>query len=141
MKGSGTVVGLDISRGMLDYCARIMRGRVAVELVEGEAGHLPFADGGFDAVLHHGGIAEFGDRGAAIAEMFRVVKPGGRVVVCDVGVPEDGRVSLVNRLLLRFQPEYGRPPPMGLVPGEAQDVRLSWYFGGAWYMIEFTKPE
>ena len=140
LKGSGTIVGLDISRGMLGHCERRMRGRVAVELVEGEAGHLPFADGAFDAVLHHGGIAEFGDRGGAIAEMYRVVKPGGRVVVCDVGVPEDGRISLVNRLLLLTQPEYKQPPPMDLVPGEAQDVRLSWYFRGAWYMIDFTKP-
>ena len=140
MKGSGTIVGLDISRGMLAYCERRMRGRVSFELVEGEAAHLPFADGAFDAVFHHGGLAEFGDRGAAIAEMFRVVKPGGRVVVCDVGVPDDGRVSLVNRLLLRFQPEYNQPPPMDLVPGEAEDVRLRWYFAGAWYMIVFSKP-
>lgn len=138
--GSGTIVGLDISRGMLGYCERRTRGRGAVQLVEGEAAHLPFADGVFDAVLHHGGIAEFGDRGAAIAEMYRVVRPGGRVVVCDVGVPEDGRVSLVNRLLLLTQPEYKQPPPMDLVPDAAQDVRLSWYFRGAWYMIEFTKP-
>ena len=141
MKGSGTIVGLDISRGMLGHCERRMVGRVAVELVEGEAGHLPFADGAFDAVFHHGGIAEFGDRGAAIAEMYRVARPGGRIVVCDVGVPEDGRISLVNRLLLLTQPEYKQPPPMDLVPGEAQDVRLSWYFGGAWYMIDFTKPD
>ena len=140
MEGSGTIVGLDISRGMLDHCERRLRGRVAVELVEGEAGHLPFADGAFDAVLHHGGIAEFGDRGGAIAEMYRVVKPGGRIVVCDVGVPEDGRVSLVNRLLLLTQLEYKQPPPMDLVPEAAQDVRLSWYFRGGWYMIEFTKP-
>ena len=137
---SGTLVGLDISLGMLGHCERKMRGRVPVELVEGEAGHLPFAGGAFDAVLHHGGIAEFGDRGAAIAEMYRVVRPGGRVVVCDVGVPDDGRLSLVNRLLLLTQPEYKQPPPTDLVPGEAQDVRLSWYFGGAWYMIDFTKP-
>ena len=141
LKGSGTIVGLDISRGMLDHCERRMRGRVAVELVEGEAGHLPFADGGFDAVFHHGGIAEFGDRGGAIAEMYRVARPGGRIVVCDVGVPEDGRISLVNRLLLHTQQEYNQPPPMDAVPEAAQDVRLSWYFRGAWYMIAFTKPE
>lgn len=139
--GAGTIVGLDISRGMLDHCERRKRGRGAVQLAEGEAAHLPFADGAFDAVFHHGGIAEFGDRGAAIAEMYRVARPGARVVICDVGVPEDGRVTLINRLLLLTQPEYNQPPPMDAVPGEAQDVRLSWYFGGAWYMIDFTKPD
>ena len=138
----GRIVGLDISRGMLGVCVGKMKGKgVTGELVEGEAAHLPFADGAFDAVFHHGGIAEFGDRGGAIAEMYRVVKPGGRVVVCDVGVPEDGRVSLINRLLLRFQPEYNQPPPMDLVPGEARDVSLRWYFRGAWYMIAFAKAE
>lgn len=37
---------------------------------------------------------------------MRVVKPGGKVVVCDSGIPEDGRISLVNRLILLTQPEY-----------------------------------
>lgn len=138
---AGRLVGLDISRGMLGVCARKMSEKgVDGELVEGEAGHLPFADGSFDAVFHHGGIAEFGDRGGAIAEMYRVARPGGRIVVCDVGVPEDGRMSLVNRLLLLTQPEYNKPPPMDLVPEAAQDVSLRWYFRGAWYMIDFTKP-
>lgn len=126
------LVGLDISRAMLDVCsAKSARLGISPALVEGEAAHLPFADSSFDAVLHHGGLAEFGDKPTAIAEMFRVVRSGGRVVICDVGVPEDGRVSLINRLLLKLQPEYNKPPPIHLLPPSAQDVRLRWYFRGS----------
>jgi len=104
------------------------------------AAHLPFADGKFDAVLHHGGFAEFGNKRGALAEMMRVVKPAGKVVVCDAGIPEDRQISLVNRLILFTQPEYKVPPPMDLLPAGAQDVRLSWYFRGGWYIIEFYRP-
>jgi ubiquinone/menaquinone biosynthesis C-methylase UbiE len=138
---SGQIVGLDISRGMLGVCGRkLTEKRITADLVEGEAGHLPFVDGAFDAVFHHGGIAEFGDKRGAIAEMVRIVTPGGRVVVCDVGVGEDGQTPLMNRFLLQFQPEYNLPPPMSLIPDAAQNVRLRWYFGKSWYMIDFTKP-
>lgn len=136
----GRMVGLDISPGMLDVCERKLTSRgLTAELVVGEAAHLPFADGSFDAVFHHGGIAEFGDRGAAIAEMNRIARPGAKVVVCDVGVPTDRRLSPVNRLLLRFQPEYAKPPPMDVLPADAMDVKLSWFHGGGWYVIEFSK--
>lgn len=138
---AGQLAGLDISRGMLGACRRKMAARgISTHLIEGEASHLPFAGESFDAVLHHGGIAEFGDKQAAIDEMFRVVRPGGRVVICDVGVRADGSTPLMNRFLLRFQPEYAVPPPLSLVPASAQDVRLGWFFRGSWYMIEFTKP-
>jgi ubiquinone/menaquinone biosynthesis C-methylase UbiE len=138
---SGRIVGLDISREMLGVCVGKSTARhLAAQLVEGEAGHLPFIESGFDAVFHHGGIAEFGDRRRAIEEMYRVVKPGGRVVVCDVGIHENGWTPLMNRLLLRFQPEYNRPPPMDLIPDAAEAIHLRWYFGQSWYMIDFTKP-
>ena len=136
----GRIVGLDISAAMLDRCARKLAGRrLSADLVLGEAAHLPFADDTFDGVLHHGGIAEFGDRKGAIAEMMRVARPGARVVVCDVGVPTDRRLSLVNRLLLAFQPVYRQHPPIDLVPSDARDVRLSWFHRGGWYLIEFSK--
>jgi ubiquinone/menaquinone biosynthesis C-methylase UbiE len=139
--GDGRIVGLDISRGMLGVCRRKMRDKgIVADLIEGEAGHLPFPDEAFDAVFHHGGIAEFGDRGAAIAEMYRVVRPGGPVVVCDVGRPTDRKMSLVNRFLMRFQPEYDKPPPVEAVPETAEDVDLRWYFKGSWYMLAFKKP-
>lgn len=137
----GRMVGLDISPAMLARCRDKLRSqRVEADLVEGEAAHLPFADDAFDAVFHHGGIAEFGDRRGAIEEMMRVARPGGKIVICDVGVPADGKLSLTNRLLLRFQPAYDKPPPIDLVPAAARDVRLTWYRGGGWYMIEFISP-
>jgi demethylmenaquinone methyltransferase/2-methoxy-6-polyprenyl-1,4-benzoquinol methylase len=103
---AGRIVGLDISRGMLGVCQRkAARLGFEAQLTEGEAGHLPFGDDTFDAVLHHGGIAEFGDKQAAINEMFRVVRPGGRILICDVGLHPDGSTPLANRFLLRFQPD------------------------------------
>ncbi len=138
---AGRLVGLDISPAMLARCRKKMRGEgLEVDLVEGEAAHLPFADRAFDAVFHHGGIAEFGDRRGAIAEMMRVAKPGAKVVVCDAGVPSDRKLGLTSRLLLKLQPLYDQPPPIDLIPQQAKDVRLSWFHGDAWYMIELVSP-
>ncbi len=138
---AGRIVGLDISPAMLARCRQKMRRHhVHADLIEGEAAQLPFTDGAFDAVLHHGGIAEFGDKRGAIGEMMRVVRLGGTVVICDIGVPGDRQLSWMNRLLLMLQPAYRQTPPVDLIPPAAQDVRLSWFARGAWYMIEFMKP-
>jgi ubiquinone/menaquinone biosynthesis C-methylase UbiE len=137
---NGQVVGLDISRGMLRRCVdKTGRQGIRADLVEGEASHLPFAADSFDAVLHHGGFAEFGDKPGALAEMVRVARPGASVVVCDAGTPTDRPLSLVNRLLLRFQPQYDQPPPLELIPLGTQDLGLSWFHRDGWYMIEFVK--
>jgi ubiquinone/menaquinone biosynthesis C-methylase UbiE len=137
----GHFVGLDISPGMLARCRQKLRhSAIEAGLVEGEASHLPFANGAFHAVFHHGGLAEFGDRKGAIEEMMRVARPGATIVICDVGVPSDRKLSLMNRLLLRLQPLYAKHPPMELIPPEARNVRLSWFRGGGWYLIEFTNP-
>ena len=137
---AGRMVGLDISPAMLARCRRKLGGRgLQADLVEGEAAHLPFRDGGLDAVFHHGGIAEFGDKKGAIAEMVRVARPGARVVICDPGLPTDRKLSLASRLLLRMQPIYSQPPPVDLIPPAARDVQVNWFHGGAWYMIEFEK--
>jgi ubiquinone/menaquinone biosynthesis C-methylase UbiE len=140
--GGGAIVGLDISRSMLMRCTRkLRRSGASAELVEGEAAHLPFASGAFDAVLHHGGFAEFGDSRGALAEMARVARPGARIVICDVGVPADRSLPLVSKLLLFTQPVYRKPPPVERLPPDAQDVQLTWIGGGAWYLIDFTNGE
>jgi arsenite methyltransferase len=78
----------------LDYGADAVRGarRAAdtaglcdrVSFVAGEAGALPFADGEFDAVLSECSLSTFPDKGRAVAEMRRVLRPGGRAAISDV---------------------------------------------------------
>ncbi|RLB55505.1 MAG: bifunctional demethylmenaquinone methyltransferase/2-methoxy-6-polyprenyl-1,4-benzoquinol methylase UbiE [Deltaproteobacteria bacterium] len=87
------VVGVDPSRGMLDVgqakiAAANLSGRI--ELVEGDAEKLPFEDDCFDGVTIAFGIRNVPDRGAALREMARVTKPGGRVVVLELSEPKSG---------------------------------------------------
>ena len=138
--GEGLVAGLDISVGMLNRCRRKLRGkRVRARLLLGDAARLPFGDGSFHAVFHHGGIAEFPNKRAAMAEMARVVRPGGKVVICDAGLPPDRKARWINRQLLKLQPAYAAPPPVKQLPPQAQRVQVSWIRGDAWYMLEFVK--
>ena len=53
----------------------------AIDWVEGKAEALPFPDHGFDAVVSQFGLMYFEDRRAALREMWRVLRPGGRMVV------------------------------------------------------------
>ena len=75
---AGAVTGLDIDAGMLAVADAI---EPAVEWIEGEAGRLPFDDGDFDAVVSQFGLMFFPDPVAAVREMLRCTRPGGRVVV------------------------------------------------------------
>lgn len=78
------VVPTDFSLGML----RVGRRRQAyLPFVAGDALHLPFVDGAFDAVTISFGLRNLADRAAGLAEMRRVVRPGGRLVVCEFSHP------------------------------------------------------
>ncbi len=137
----GWLTGLDISSAMLELCGQKLREHsLEADLVEGEAAHLPFANAGFDAVFHHGGLAEFGDKQGAIQEMMRVARPGARIVICDAGKPSDRKLPLGSRLLLKMQPEYDQPPPVDLIPLPKDEVEVMWFHGGGWYLMDFVNP-
>jgi demethylmenaquinone methyltransferase / 2-methoxy-6-polyprenyl-1,4-benzoquinol methylase len=76
-------VACDFSLGMLQVGARAHAGTVS--FVAGDALRLPFADQAFDAVTISFGLRNVADPDAALAEMLRVTKPGGRLVVCEFG--------------------------------------------------------
>jgi demethylmenaquinone methyltransferase / 2-methoxy-6-polyprenyl-1,4-benzoquinol methylase len=75
-------VAADFSLGML----RAGRHR-QVPLVGADALALPFADGAFDAVTISFGLRNVADPDAALAEMARVTRPGGRLVICEFSTP------------------------------------------------------
>jgi len=78
------LVGIDLSPGMLAVTRQAATdlGR-AIELHEGDATHLPFPDGSFDTVVCTLAVCSVPDRPAAIAEMHRVVRPDGLLLLLD----------------------------------------------------------
>jgi demethylmenaquinone methyltransferase/2-methoxy-6-polyprenyl-1,4-benzoquinol methylase len=90
------VVGLDQSAGMLAEARR--RLPAGVELVEGEADHLPFPDSSFDALTFTYLMRYVDDPGATLRELARVVRPGGTIAGLEFGVPPNPAVRALWRL-------------------------------------------
>ena len=93
----GTVTGLDANPEML---AVARRKHPAIQWHDGRAESLPFADASFDAVVSQFGLMFFDDRVAALREMWRVLRPGGRlaVAVCDALANSPGYAALAALL-------------------------------------------
>jgi demethylmenaquinone methyltransferase/2-methoxy-6-polyprenyl-1,4-benzoquinol methylase len=77
-------VGADLSQGMLRY-GKLARPQVP--LLAGDALALPFPDATFDAVTISFALRNVTDTGAALRELARVTRPGGRLVVCEFSHP------------------------------------------------------
>lgn len=80
------VTGLDASADMLAAARRRADAAgVALELIEGEAEHLPFPDASFDVVLSVATLCFSGDPDRPVRGMARVLRPGGRLVLGELG--------------------------------------------------------
>lgn len=84
------VIGVDISEGMLDVGRKKMKVNgydSKIELRSGDSENLPFEENKFDAVIVAFGVRNFENLERGIAEMHRVLKPGGRMVVLEFSKP------------------------------------------------------
>lgn len=108
-RGGVDAVACDFSLGMLRAGHAMRKRRDAVPFVAGDAMHLPFRDGTFDAAVISFGLRNVADVPAGLREMARVVRPGGRLVVCEFSRPtwRPFRVVYLN-YLMRALPAVAR---------------------------------
>ena len=118
----GRVTGLDLSEGML----AVMRAKVGktglsdrIRCVQGDSEALPWPDGSFDRAAIAFGIRNFERRETALREILRVLKPGGRLVILELSVPENRILrACYNLYFMHFVPWIG-----GLVSGNKAAYR------------------
>jgi SAM-dependent methyltransferase len=107
----GLVTALDLTPQLLERAKENARlARVQIEFHEGDVEHLPFPDGHFEAVLSQFGHIFAPRPEVAIAEMLRVLKPGGTIAFSSW--PPEFLVGQTGALAARYAP----PPPNGVAP-------------------------
>lgn len=123
------VVGVDFALRMLEIAGRKCR----LPLVQGDATRLPFRDGAFDGATVAFGLRNVADTDRGISEMIRVLRPGGRLVICDFALPANRWYRLyfsrilprIGRLLVRSRIDAYRYLPDSVArwfePGELSE--------------------
>src|SRR5699024_203365 len=101
-----TVVPCDFSLGMLRVGKQA---RPHLPFTAGDGTRLPFRDGAFDAVTISFGLRNVVDPRAGLAELARVTRPGGRLVVCEFSRPVNAAFRTVYlEYLMRALPALAR---------------------------------
>jgi SAM-dependent methyltransferase len=100
------VTALDAAPGLLAVARRRLPG---ADVREGDLEALPFADASFDAVVAVNSVFYAEDMAAAMRELARVARPGGRVVVTAWGPPE--RCEFLGAVMAALGPLLPPPPP------------------------------
>lgn len=112
LAGQGAqVVGVDFSGPMLQVAQQRQEkaGVKNVEFLRGDALHVPLEDGQADIVTISYGLRNLSDFKGGLEEMLRILKPGGRLLVLDFGVPDNALWRAAYFFYLKwFVPVFGR---------------------------------
>jgi SAM-dependent methyltransferase len=131
------VVGLDISRAMLEVAAQRTRGYTNAVLVRGDAHSLPFVDGAFGGVNNAGALHAYDDPELVFREIRRVLRPGGIYVGSTFAEAPSllGRIAARAAGIRRFEPGELRAWLQRIGFADFEDVRL----GGA-FVFRVRRP-
>ena len=101
--------GLDATPAMLDRARQVTANLPNVALETGDVYALPWADGAFSIVVSRFAFHHFQDPPAALREMRRVCRVGGRVVVCDLTAsPDPTKAAAFHRIEMLRDPSHAR---------------------------------
>jgi ubiquinone/menaquinone biosynthesis C-methylase UbiE len=134
------LAGVDLSLAMLAVARHKLGERAS--LVAGEAGGLPFADHRFDLVLSSSALHYWPDPAAGLAEIARVLRPGGRVGITD-WCADYLAIQVADLLLRVLEPAhhraYGTKDCERLL-GESgfEGIRIERYRVGRWGLMTAT---
>ncbi len=117
MHPDSRIIGLDLSEGML----AVMRDKVTragrtqqISCEQGDSEQLRWEDATFDVVTIAFGIRNFAHRETALREILRVLRPGGRLVILELSVPENAFLRwCYNLYFMHFVPWIG-----GMISGD-----------------------
>jgi ubiquinone/menaquinone biosynthesis C-methylase UbiE len=111
-RSGAKVTGIDIAQGLLDAATKVTEEEgLLIDFQLGDAEKLPFPDASFDAVTSTFGVMFATNQEAAITELSRVVRPGGRIAVA-AWLPDSTAVEL-RKVVAPFvqAPPAASPPP------------------------------
>ena len=108
--GAGNVVGIDFSERMLE---RVRRKASEVEWIQADVLKLPFEDASFDAAVVGFGARNVEDLEAAVRELRRVLRPGGRLGILEITTPRGWLAPFYRLWFDRIVPLLGRLLPGG----------------------------
>jgi len=113
-KGEARIIGIDFCRPMLEIAnAKALKNGSSIPFIEGDALEMPFADQSFDAATIGFGLRNLASLESGIKELFRVLKPGGRLFVLEFSKPGTPILrSLFKVYFTKVLPVFG-----GLISG------------------------
>jgi SAM-dependent methyltransferase len=131
--------GIDVTPAMLERAREVAAaaGIGNVTFREGDVRHLPWPDASFSVVVSRFAFHHFQDPAAVLAEMRRVCRPGGRVVVCDLTASDDPvKAAAFHRIEVLRDPSHVRALTLGQLTALFSDATLP-APRAAFYRLEF----
>ena len=138
-------VGVDLSEAMVARARDLAGADAGAEFVVGDSERLPFADGEFTALLCTTSFHHYPHPDTAVAEMARVLEPGGRVAIAD-GAADRAATRILDALLRRFQRSHVGFHPAAeverfLAGAGFEEIASRRLWGGGYAIVTGRRPQ